>query len=78
MKAPKDTRWGNVNTTRVGAILLAINQFLYKLPIDHTIIEDWRRDVGDLFLNKMEVEDFWGLMGLPGELQKHPLWMAVK
>jgi abortive infection bacteriophage resistance protein len=78
MKAPKDTRWENVNTTRVGAILLAVNQFLYKLPIENTIIEDWRRDVGDLFQNKMEVEDFWGLMGLPGELQKHPLWMVVK
>ncbi len=78
IRGPKDERWENVNTTRVGAILLAINQFLYKLPIAHTIIEDWRRDVGDLFQNKMEVEDFWGLMGLPGELQKHPLWMAEK
>ena len=74
--APTDKRWANVNTSRTGAILLAINQFLHKLPIDKNIISEWRDEVEALYSRKIEVDDFWGAMGLSQELQKHPLWSS--
>ena len=74
MVAPKDGRWVDVNTSRIGAALLAINQFLHKLPIDKGIISEWRSEVEALFSRKIEVDDFLGAMGLSKELQKHPLW----
>jgi len=76
MVAPKDGRWADVNTSRIGAALLAINQFLHKLPIDAGIISAWRSEVDELFNRKIEVDDFWGSMGLSKELQKHPLWIS--
>ena len=76
IRAPKDVRWENVNTARMGAVLLAINQFLYKLPVDQLIIEDWRREIEELFQKEMEIENFWRAIGLPSGLQKHPLWAS--
>ncbi len=74
----KDYRWNNVNTARLGAALLAINQFLFKLPVVRLIIEEWRKEIEVLFDKEMEVENFWGRMGLSGKLQAHPLWGDVK
>ncbi len=74
----KDHRWNSVNTARLGAALLAINQFLFKLPVDRLIIEEWRKEIEVLFEKEMEVENFWGRMGLSGKLQAHPLWGDVK
>lgn len=76
MRAPKDPRWRNVNTARLGAVLLAINQFLHKLPIEQSIIQEWRREIGTLFEQKIEVENFWGIMGIPGGLEDHSLWIS--
>jgi len=74
MMSPKDPLWENVDPARVGTVLLAVNQFLYRLPIDGEILSGWRKEIEDLFENKPEVDEFWSLMGLPGPIQDRQLW----
>lgn len=74
MVAPKHAWWQDVDAPRIGAVLLAINQFLYRLPVDNEIAEGWQKEIEGLFGNNPEVSDFWASMGLPGPIQDHILW----
>ncbi|MBF0595184.1 MAG: Abi family protein [Candidatus Omnitrophica bacterium] len=74
MVAPKEPRWNDVDPTRLGSVVLAINQFLYRLPIDGEILSGWRKEIVDLFEKTPEVDGLWTSMGLPRRIQEHRLW----
>ena len=75
---PKDRRWDDAEPSRIGAVLLAVNHFLYKLPVAVKIIQDWQAEVEGLFEKELEVDNFWYRLGLRGKLKEHPLWVRQK
>ena len=76
IKVPKDNRWLNINTKRIGSVIFAINQFLDKLTIESQIKEDWRTEMTGLLSMPVDIPKFHESMGLPDKFMTHPLWKS--
>ena len=74
MTVPKDGKWINVNTKRIGSVIFAINCFLKKLSLEESVQKDWHTEMSSLLTRPVAVHDFYQAMGLPKDFQRHYLW----
>lgn len=74
MTVPRGDSWNNINTKRIGSVVLAINHFLSRLPLDSSIRKDWHSEMTALLIRPVAISKFHQAMGLPNDFQKHELW----
>lgn len=74
MVMPKSIDQKEVNTRRVGSVIMAINRMLFCIPVDRRVHEVWRKEILQLFTTKIDGFNFMAAMGLAKNPDKYALW----
>ncbi len=74
LTVPKDGKWNDVNTKRIGSVIFAINHFLAKLPIEERIKKEWHAEMSSLLTRPVCLANFYHAVGLGNNFQGHVLW----